>query len=127
MGGERRRWCRRRRRGDLHRQQKLVSKMMSHSLAPCFINGDNEYVALGSDPGVEVWDLSKKESLRKLDIDDGLCSASINDILAFASYGGELRMWDVRNWEMVQSITFGGLKSRSLYLTADLKYLTIGG
>ena len=36
-------------------------------------------------------------------------------------------MWDVRTWEMVKLINFGGLLVRSLHLTSDSKYLTIGG
>ena len=110
-------------------QQKLTSKMMKHSYAPCFINGDNEYVALGSryGQGVEVWDLKNKESLRKLDINSGCSSTSTNNILAFASEKGEVRMWDIRNWEMVKSVNFDGLCALSLHLTTDSKYLTIGG
>ena len=45
------------------------------------------------------------------------CSASTNNILAIATAGHYLGLWDVRTWEMFHS----------KHLTADLKYLTIGG
>ena len=100
-------------------------------MAPCFVNGQTDWVAIGGykGQGVEVWDLKNKESARILKIDSGyICSmASTNNILAVGSSSGALQLRDVRNWDMFHSTTFKGLEPLYLHLTADSKFLTIGG
>ena len=109
-------------------QHKMTSSILTDTYAPCFINGATEYVAVGAwGDVVEIWDIRKRQSVRTLDLVNGTCSASKNNILAFASSNGVLRLRDVRNWEVQHSKTFEGLYAYSLHLTADLKYLTIGG
>ena len=94
------------------------------------INGEAEYVAVGGDrnQGVEIWDINSKRALQVLQTDSAYnqCLASTNNILAVASSDGNLRMWDVRNWEVFHSAQFS-MKPMSLHLTADSKFLTIGG
>ena len=82
-------------------------------------------MAIGSK--VEILSIKSKTSIRQLDLENGWCSTSTNNILAFATSKGLMRLWDVRNWEVVHSSTFDGLKAYSLHLTPDLKYLTIAG
>ena len=98
---------------------------------PCFINGETEYVVTGGGnrEGVEVWDIQSKKVIQKLQIQSGsiYCSTSVRSILAVASSGGDLKLWDVRNRETIHSVKFDGLSARSLYLTADTKYLTFAG
>ena len=76
---------------------------------------------------VEIWSIKSKTSIRKLDLGSSWCSTSTNNILAFATATGLMRLWDVRNWEVVHSSTFDGMQAYSLHLTPDLKYITIAG
>ena len=109
-------------------QHKLVSASAVHSHAPCFINGNTAFVAVGGwDSSVEVWDIKTQKSVRTLDLVGGISSASVHNLLAFGSNKGILCLWDVRNWEVVHSSTFDGLQAYSLHLTSDLRYLTIAG
>ena len=109
-------------------QHKVTSATAVHSHAPCFINGNTAFVAIGGwDSSVEIWDINTRKSIRTLDLTGGLCSASKHNLLAFGSNQGILRLWDVRNWEVVHSSTFDGLQAYSLHLTSDLKFLTIAG
>ena len=115
---------------DLKNKQqfKLTTKVIINSYAPCFINGDTQYLAIGGYKGVEVWDINSRKSLTILEFpSSGWCSASSSNILAFGSETGLLRLWDVGNWEVVHEQTFIGLQAYSLDLTADLKHLTIAG
>merc|ERR1712192_11971 len=111
-------------------QAKLISAALSDALSPCFINGDNEHVAVGGDgnEGVEIWDVESKSSTRNITIDDGFISAmaSTNNILAVGSRTGSLQLWDVRNWQMFYSAKYKMIP-RSVHLTSDSKYLTVGG
>ena len=54
------------------------------------------------------------------------CTTSTNNILAVGTMARKLQLWDVRNWEMFHSTTFG-LYPQSLHLTVDSKFLTVGG
>ena len=109
-------------------QHKITSVIQEDTYAPCFINGGTELVAFGSrGKFVEVCDVSSKQSVKALDLVQGTSSASTHNILSFASQQGILRLWDIRNWEVVHSSTFDGLKAYSLHLTSDLTYLTIAG
>ena len=98
----------------------MTSDVITDTFAPCFINGDTEFVAVGAFEGTEIWDIRNNACMC-------MCSASTNNIFAFASYYGVLRLWDVRNWEVMYSSTFAGMQAYSLHLTPDLKYLTIAG
>ena len=118
--------------------------------APCFINGENEFVAIGDMNGtVEVWSVQERRCVKGLRIgerlwtndlrDEGRTSitamASTNNILAVSavmgyigeSRHGTLQLWDVRSWDMFHSTTFDEILPNSRYLTTDLKYLTIAG
>ena len=81
----------------------------------------------GDSQGVEIWDIAKKERVKRLGMNGGHASTSTNEILAFASGEGVLQLWDVRNWEMFYSQTFKGMTAYSMDLTVDAKYLAIGG
>ena len=114
---------------DLQSQEqiKLTSDVITDTYAPCFINGGTEFVAVGAYEGVEIWDVGNKTSVKKLELKESKASASTNNILGFGSVYGVLRLWDVRNWEVLYSSTFAGMNANSLHLTSDLKYLTIAG
>ena len=112
-------------------QHNLTSTALTDSCSPCFINGDAELVAVGGaeGQGVEIWDVVQKCSLKVLHIEGGFIGSltSTNNILAVGTSEGSLQLWDVRNWDMFYSSEFVGLDTRSLHLTSDSKYLTIGG
>ena len=112
-------------------QHKLTSGDLTYAYAPCFINGGTKFVAVSGynydGQGVEIWNIAKKQRVKRLGMNVGRSSASTNNILAFASKKGVLQLWDVRNWEMFYSQTFEGMTAYSLDLTANTKYLTIGG
>ena len=115
---------------DLNTKQqlRLTSGVLLNTYAPCFINGETGFMAVGGwGKGVEVWDINAKESVKILELSTGFGSASTNDILAFASLEGELQLWDVRNWDTIYSTWFEGLMAYSIHLTANSKYLTIAG
>ena len=106
-------------------QHKLTSDVLKATFAPCFINGDTEFVAVGGSGKMEVWDIKNKKPVKVLD-GEGSATASTNNILAVGR-AGVLELWDVRNWEMFYSSDFEGLDPKSLHLTSDSKYLTIAG
>ncbi len=54
------------------------------------------------------------------------CAVSTNNILGIGSSDKTIRLFDVRTWEMFYSQKYEMIPN-SLHLTADLKYLTIGG
>merc|ERR1712087_278749 len=111
-------------------QRKLTSKVLTWTSAPCFINGDAEYVAVGGSvgQGVEIWDIEKNEAAQVLEIDHSFisCTFSTNNILAVGSGSKALQLWDVRDWTMFKSFKFA-LFPRAITLTDDAKYLSIGG
>ena len=101
----------------------LKSDKLERSYSPCFINGEAHFLAVGGwSADVEIWDVQKKAALRVLQIDDGLayipCVASTNNILAAGS--------SRENLYLFHSLE-AGTRPQSLLLTADAKYLTIGG
>ena len=110
-------------------QHKFTSELRT-TYAPCFINGQTELVAIGGwrPSYVEIWDIKQQKAVKVLKINKGdvECSASTNNILAIATESKFLGLWDVRNWEMVHSKEIS-MAPKSLYLTSDSKYLTIGG
>ena len=113
-------------------QHKLKTKALSEgTLSPCFINGNSELIAIGgrNGQGAEIWDIGSKAHLRTLETGAGsvVCTTSTNNILAICTAKGVLQLCDVRSWDMFYSSTFQGMQPRSLHLTADLKFLTIGG
>ena len=111
-------------------QHQFVSEVLTHTFAPCFINGQTELVAIGDwkKRWVEVWDIKKQKAVKVLEINKGdvECSASTNNILAVATMKKFLGLWDVRSWEMIYSKEFS-LTPKSLHLTSDSKFLTIAG
>ena len=71
-----------------HKQLKLTSTVLTDTLAPCFINGDAEFVAIGGDDGqgVEIWDVKSQQPIRTIEINGKFitCSFSANNILLSA-------------------------------------------
>merc|ERR1712087_507550 len=116
-------------------QRKLTSKVLTNTSAPCFINGNAEYVAVGGGRGecVEIWDIEKNTAARVLKIDDNWieCTFSTNNILAVGSNSmraglNALQLWDARDWTMLKSFKYGVLP-KAITLTDDGRYLSIGG
>ena len=75
-------------------QYKVSSERASGTFAPCFINGDAEYVAVGGSyrEGVEIWNVKQRTCVKLLDVDSGYvtCTYSTNNILALCSDSGLL-------------------------------------
>ena len=116
---------------DLQRrtQSKWTSEVLNHTTVSCLINGATKYVAVGGRGKVEICQIAKKESIKVLDI--GVKQAinalySTHNILAVASNDKKVRLYDVRNWKMFYEAKYKMLP-KSLHLTKDSKYLTIGG
>ena len=112
-------------------QRKWESKVLTCTNAPCFINGDAEYVAVGGGygaPGVQIWDIEKNAAAQVLEIYDDFttCTFSINNILAVGLNSKALQLWDVRDWTMFQSFKYS-MNPRTITLTDDARYLSIGG
>ena len=113
-------------------QHKLQTKALSNgTLAPCFINGSTNFLVIGSfgGQGAEIWDIRSKQHLEALETGPGnvSCTTSTNNILAIITEKGVLQLWDVRSWDRFYSSTFEGMTPMYLHLTADSKFLTIGG
>lgn len=108
----------------------LKSKKLTWSMAPCFVNGEAHFLAVGGDDGegVEIWDIQKQTSSRILEADERYITAlaSSNNILAAGSRLKTLYLWDVRSWELFHSLEAGS-DPQSVHLTSDAKYVTIGG
>jgi len=113
-----------------NKQTKLESGKLTGTFAPCFVNGEPKFAAVGSEEGiVEIWDVHKQELVKSIhneSKDSISCTTSVNNIMAVCSVDQTLRLYDVRNWEMFYSQTFD-MTPRSLHLTDDSKYVTIGG
>ena len=117
-------------------QHKLVSHVLQDTYCPCFINGDNEFVAVSDKKcNVEIWDLLTRQAVHCISANAGtetLTSLppsleSKNNILAVGLPDGcELRLYDVRNWECFYTRKMN-VGVESLHLTDDLKYLTVAG
>ena len=69
----------------------------------------------------------EQASFRVIETEWGFaCSmTSSNNILAVGSRAG-VQLWDVRNWEKFHSSEYKMIP-RSIHLTHDSKYLTVGG
>eukprot|EP01084_Bolivina_argentea_P064195 117108_1 len=112
-------------------QHKLTSTQFGSSYSPCFINGDHEFVAIGGKNGkIEIWDVAKKSSIKVIEVSSTTqfvsCMNSTNNILAVGSNNKKLSLWDVKNWNMFHCEDYQ-MYPRSVHLTTDSKYLTIGG
>ena len=94
----------------------------------CFINEETELIAVGGENKVEIWSVASKESLKVVKTEPGFINAvnSTKNILAIGTSDGYLQLFDVRTWDSFFSQKFGGMYTRSLHLTSDLKFLTIG-
>jgi len=116
-------------------QTKLISDKLTNTLAPCFVDGDSEFVAIGGTKGegVEIWSVVDKQMVRHIAPGDDAfvsCTYSANGILAVGfcsrSNGVYLQLYDVRSWQTIYHQTYE-MTPRSLFLTADSKYLAAGG
>lgn len=111
-------------------QYQMTSNMLRDSYAPCFINGESEYVAVGDRSGtIEIWDIANKTAIKCIDTRSNSmfrCSASTNNILAIGSADKTVKLYDIRNWECFYSHKYD-IEPCSLHLTNDLQYITIGG
>jgi len=112
-------------------QIKLESEFyLNSSYVPCFINGENELVAVGDRNGrIEIWDFKKQECVKKWKIEGATgiyASASTHNILGIGSFDKTLRLYDVRSWEMFYERKFA-CDGESLNLTDDMKYITFAG
>ena len=72
--------------------------------------------------------MKSKQSVRVLQVGGQIgCMTSTHNILAVGTGPDILQLWDVRNWEKFYEEKFNGTDPTSLHLTADMKYLTLGG
>ena len=120
---------------DTQEQFKLTTTQLTNTYAPCFINGESQFVAIGGDDGegVEIWSVSDKKMVHHIKVQDSSqfvsCSYSSNGILAVgfgANRTDYLQLWEVHSWTMIYSKEYE-MTPRSLFLTADSKYLAAGG
>ena len=110
-------------------QSKFTSNTLKHSWSPCFINGENEYVAVGGYGKVEILDIVSGSTLKLIDLGHTnyiVALYSVNNILAVGGYDKMIRLYDVRTWDMIQSKVYK-IEISSIHLTPDLKYLTVSG
>ena len=111
-------------------QYKLISTNLECTYAPCFINGDSEYVAVGAPGGkIEIWNVETKSSVKMIETGTDKPVAALhsaNDILAVVSWDKKLSLWHVKNWNMFYSKDIE-MQPYSVHLTKDSKYLTLGG
>eukprot|EP00485_Elphidium_margaritaceum_P001827 CAMPEP_0202695166 /NCGR_PEP_ID=MMETSP1385-20130828/8824_1 /ASSEMBLY_ACC=CAM_ASM_000861 /TAXON_ID=933848 /ORGANISM="Elphidium margaritaceum" /LENGTH=722 /DNA_ID=CAMNT_0049351141 /DNA_START=68 /DNA_END=2236 /DNA_ORIENTATION=+ len=109
---------------------KLSSSFLQSTLAPCFINGDCQRVAVCGEAGkIEIWDVEQRQSVKCIQSDsqrDMTSSTSTDNILAVGSDDKRLRLYNVGNWEcfFMKQFNFGGC---ALHLTEDMRYVTFAG
>eukprot|EP01084_Bolivina_argentea_P027301 50753_1 len=112
------------------KQHKLTSNWLTNTYVPCFINGETKYVAVTDRGKVQIWDIEKRICFKNMLIACSnryiSCSVSTNNILAIGANDNMLRLYDVRTWKQFYSQKYD-FTLRSLHLTADLRYLAIGG
>eukprot|EP01084_Bolivina_argentea_P105697 189285_1 len=116
---------------EKHTQYKLISSLLTSTLAPCFINGESQYVAIGDGDGrgnIEIWDVQKRQIFKTIKpfSDQINCMYSTNNILAIGSNERMVKLYDVRDWEMFHSQKYE-MYPVSIHLTSDSKYLTVSG
>jgi len=112
------------------KQYKLTSEYLASTYAPCFINGENQFAAVGDQEGkIEIWDIEKQQSVQTLQTEKQhliTSAASSHDILAIGSNDQTLRLYDTKKWECFYEKRFD-CDGASLHLTEDLKYVTFAG
>merc|ERR1712083_143066 len=77
-------------------QHKMSSEVLGDTYAPCFINGQTEYVAVGGfTEGVEIWNIKTRKPSKFLkEKRDIICTTSTNNILAIGTADKQLQLWD---------------------------------
>merc|ERR1712062_17675 len=123
---------------ETQKQFKLQTENLSVAYAPCFINGESEFVAIGGNrggEGVEIWSVQDRKMVKYVECEDQnmvTSSYSANGILAvgytppYTTGSRYLQLYDVSTWEKLYRQEFA-MCPRSLFLTADLRYLVTGG
>jgi len=116
-------------------QTQLMTKALSNSYAPVFINGRSDFVAIGggNGEGVEIWSVAERKLVRHLDVQDDSkfvsCTFSANDILAVglgSITSGAFRLWDTRTWRRLHGVDCN-MTPRCIDLTADSKMMAMAG
>lgn len=108
----------------------LTSSKLSKTLAPCFVNGDADLVAVGgwNLEGVEIWNVKSKTPIHHIECTEKYinCMFSAYGILAVGFDSGVLQLHGTRDWEILRSQEYS-MNLRSIHLSADARYLVIGG
>eukprot|EP01083_Nonionella_stella_P099327 279287_1 len=103
---------------------------LNSTFSPCFINGENEMVAVGDNGGnVEILSVPTKQSLRVIKVFNNLvsCMHSVGNILAVSGWDHKLKLFNIENWEVILEEEFEMDQTYSLHLSSDAKYLSLGG
>jgi len=113
-------------------QYELESKALGHSMAPCFLGGGSQLVAVGGNAKIEIWDLDQREAINVVEFSGGdqgdsvNCMCSAGDLLAVGSEDKKIRVYHTGSWELLYSEQYE-MVPVSLHLDSDLRYLTVGG
>jgi len=109
-------------------QYELESKILENSFTPCFIGGGSQLIAVGGGVQFEIWDLNQREAINAVEFDgyNVGCMCSTGNILAMGSADKNVRLYDTRSWELLLT-KHCDMIPKSLHLTTDLRYLTVGG
>eukprot|EP00485_Elphidium_margaritaceum_P019464 CAMPEP_0202726786 /NCGR_PEP_ID=MMETSP1385-20130828/184789_1 /ASSEMBLY_ACC=CAM_ASM_000861 /TAXON_ID=933848 /ORGANISM="Elphidium margaritaceum" /LENGTH=764 /DNA_ID=CAMNT_0049393013 /DNA_START=111 /DNA_END=2406 /DNA_ORIENTATION=- len=109
---------------------KLDSSVLTSTYVPCFINGENQFVAVADKRGfVEVWDIEKRKAVKSFQVESKemiFSSASAQGVLAIAGQDKTVRLYDVSTWTCFYTQKFN-CHGGSLHLTDDLRYVTVAG
>ena len=114
------------------KQFKVESQSLGRSCTPCFIDNasgsQSEQMVIGGIGKIEIWDVRKRESLRVIELGQKSVTSicSVGNILAVAANDKMLRLYDGVSWDMILTEQYE-MNPKSLHLTADLRYITMGG
>jgi len=115
-------------------QFKMTSEHLTRTYCPCFVNGDSQFVIGGSNAeGLEIWSVADRELVTHCDVGDDTKFVSstffANHVLAVglgSINDGALKLYDTRSWDVIHGAPCH-MTPRSLALTADSKYIAMGG
>ena len=116
---------------DVYNQTEMATLQHDQWVWTVAFSRDGRYLATddGIETTVKVWDIQQKQIatiLEKHASDVNFVKFSPDDrILASSSWGGEVKLWDVSNWELLGTLHNNG--SAAIDFSADGKTLASGG
>jgi len=109
-------------------QFKVTSSVLKNSFAPRFLTDESGRVVIGGVGKMEIWNFATRYSEKVIDFGSDLVKTifSVGNVLAVGGNERGLRLYDVRNWEMIYSKKYE-MQIQSLQLTSDLEHLVVAG